>query len=67
MKKSFGSTCHGAGRAQSRNAARKTLSAEQVLANLKTRGIAIKVASPNLITEEAPESYKVRLVLLRSL
>lgn len=64
MKKSFGSTCHGAGRAQSRNAARKKLSPQQVLENLKTRGIAIKIASPNLITEEAPESYKVRLAFL---
>lgn len=30
----------------------------QVLENLKTKGIAIRVASPKLVMEEAPESYK---------
>ena len=30
----------------------------QVLAALKTKGIAIRVASPKLVMEEAPESYK---------
>jgi len=31
----------------------------QVLVNLKHKGIAIRVASPKLVMEEAPESYKV--------
>ena len=31
----------------------------QVLDCLKTKGIAIRVASPKLVMEEAPESYKV--------
>jgi tRNA-splicing ligase RtcB len=57
MAETFGSTCHGAGRARSRNAARK-LDYTQVLAALKTKGIAIRVASPKLVMEEAPESYK---------
>jgi tRNA-splicing ligase RtcB len=30
----------------------------QVLGNLAAKGIAIRVASPKLVTEEAPESYK---------
>jgi tRNA-splicing ligase RtcB len=30
----------------------------EVLENLKTKGIAIRVASPKLVMEEAPESYK---------
>ena len=30
----------------------------QVLDALKTKGIAIRVASPKLVMEEAPESYK---------
>jgi tRNA-splicing ligase RtcB (3'-phosphate/5'-hydroxy nucleic acid ligase) len=29
-----------------------------VLEGLRTRGIAIRVASPKLVMEEAPESYK---------
>ena len=60
MAETFGSTCHGAGRAQSRNKSRNKLSYEQVLDALKTRGISIRVASPKLVMEEAPESYKVR-------
>jgi len=58
MAETFGSTCHGAGRACSRNAARRTLDCAAVLGALKTKGIAIRVASPKLVMEEAPESYK---------
>ncbi|KAK2076853.1 hypothetical protein QBZ16_005080 [Prototheca wickerhamii] len=58
MADAFGSTCHGAGRAKSRNAARTKLDYQQVLDQLKTKGIAIRVASPKLVMEEAPESYK---------
>lgn len=55
MRETFGSTCHGAGRAQSRAACRRKLNYEEVLNDLKQKGIAIRVASPKLITEEAPE------------
>lgn len=58
MHETFGSTCHGAGRARSRHNSRQKLSYEQVLENLKTKGISIRVASPKLVMEEAPESYK---------
>jgi len=58
MHETFGSTCHGAGRARSRHNSRQNLSYEQVLENLKTKGISIRVASPKLVMEEAPESYK---------
>jgi tRNA-splicing ligase RtcB len=58
MAETFGSTCHGAGRAQSRNKARSSLSYEQVLQGLSAKGIAIRVASPKLVMEEAPEAYK---------
>jgi len=58
MKETFGSTCHGAGRALSRNQSRKKLNHEEVLDKLKENGISIRVASPKLVTEEAPESYK---------
>ncbi|KAL7522149.1 hypothetical protein ACHAWX_006842 [Stephanocyclus meneghinianus] len=58
MAETFGSTCHGAGRALSRNQSRKKLDHTQVLNKLKEKGIAIRVASPKLVTEEAPESYK---------
>ena len=42
MQETFGSTCHGAGRARSRNNSRNALSYTQVLENLKTKGIAIR-------------------------
>lgn len=58
MAETFGSTCHGAGRALSRAKSRKSLDHKQVLNKLKEQGIAIRVASPKLVTEEAPESYK---------
>ena len=58
MTETFGSTCHGAGRALSRNASRKKLNCEEVIKHLRERGISIRVASPKLVTEEAPESYK---------
>jgi len=58
MKDTFGSTCHGAGRARSRNSSRNKLAYQQVLDALKAKGIAIRVASPKLVMEEAPESYK---------
>lgn len=58
MQATFGSTCHGAGRALSRNKSRNTLSYLDVLNKLKEQNISIRVASPKLIMEEAPESYK---------
>ena len=69
MAETFGSTCHGAGRAtsrvksgraRSRNASRRTLDCETVLGRLKAQGIAIRVASPKLVMEEAPERWGER-------
>ncbi|CAN0303175.1 unnamed protein product, partial [Ectocarpus sp. 4 AP-2014] len=37
---------------------RKTLDYEAVLGGLEKKGISIRVASPKLVMEEAPESYK---------
>ncbi|VDN96991.1 unnamed protein product [Rodentolepis nana] len=58
MTETFGSTCHGAGRAISRAKSRRTLEYSDVLAKLQENGISIRVASPKLVMEEAPESYK---------
>eukprot|EP00741_Cyanophora_paradoxa_P014754 tig00020824_g14232.t1 len=61
MEDTFGSTCHGAGRAQSRNKSRGRdgeyldslkLDYTDVLEALKEKGIAIRVASPKLVMEE---------------
>lgn len=58
MQRTFGTTCHGAGRAYSRAKSRRNLDYMTVLENLKQKGISIRVASPKLVMEEAPESYK---------
>ncbi len=58
MQETFGSTCHGAGRAHGRNAMKKMLTAEEVLADLAAKGISIRVGDAAHIAEEAPESYK---------
>nr|WCZ58303.1 RNA-splicing ligase RtcB [Paratrimastix eleionoma] len=54
----WGSTCHGAGRQRSRNNSRRKLDHHDVLEALRAQDISIRVASPKLVMEEAPESYK---------
>ncbi|CAJ0574322.1 unnamed protein product, partial [Mesorhabditis spiculigera] len=58
MVETFGTTCHGAGRALSRAKSRRSIPYEEVLGDLQKKGISIRVASPKLVMEEAPESYK---------
>eukprot|EP00996_Jenningsia_fusiforme_P001238 NODE_2131_length_1285_cov_46.996764_g1939_i0.p1 GENE.NODE_2131_length_1285_cov_46.996764_g1939_i0~~NODE_2131_length_1285_cov_46.996764_g1939_i0.p1 ORF type:complete len:425 (+),score=90.90 NODE_2131_length_1285_cov_46.996764_g1939_i0:63-1277(+) len=58
MDLTFGSTCHGAGRCKSRNKSRNYISHEDVLQELSSKGITVRVASPKLVMEEAPDSYK---------
>ncbi|XP_027199837.2 rtcB RNA ligase [Dermatophagoides pteronyssinus] len=58
MHETFGTTCHGAGRALSRAKSRRNLDYQVVLDDLAAKGISIRVASPKLVMEEAPESYK---------
>ncbi|CAH1782481.1 unnamed protein product [Owenia fusiformis] len=58
MESTFGTTCHGAGRALSRAKSRRNIGYDQVLQSLQEKGISIRVASPKLVMEEAPESYK---------
>ena len=58
MEKTFGSTCHGAGRIMSRTQAKKTLSGKQIVANLLKEGIIVRAHSENAIADEAPDVYK---------
>lgn len=58
MTKSFGSSCHGAGRRMSRTQARKETSAAIVRDELKEQGIVINASSNKGISEEAPLAYK---------
>jgi len=58
MAETFGSTCHGAGRVQSRNAAKRSLRGVDVARRLAERGITVKAGSMPSLAEEASESYK---------
>jgi tRNA-splicing ligase RtcB len=58
IEQSFGTTCHGAGRRQSRTAAKKSISSKDLLKQLNTRGVTVRVHSKNLLPEEAPQAYK---------
>jgi tRNA-splicing ligase RtcB (3'-phosphate/5'-hydroxy nucleic acid ligase) len=58
MQETFGSTCHGAGRLQSRSAAKRALSGREVLEALDAKGIIVRAGSLPGLAEEASESYK---------
>lgn len=58
MDRSFGSTCHGAGRRMSRTAAKKIVDAPSLKKELLSKDIAIEAGSYTGLTEEAPIAYK---------
>lgn len=58
LTKTFGSSCHGAGRRMSRTQARKQTSAKMVRADLDKQGIDINTGSRRGLVEEAPFAYK---------
>jgi tRNA-splicing ligase RtcB len=57
-EQSFYSTCHGAGRTMSRKQATRTISGQNVVKELKQKGITVKCWSSRGIAEEAPLAYK---------
>lgn len=58
MEKTFGSTCHGSGRVQSRSSAKKSQTGEEVARALLEQGIVVMAPNQASIAEEAPEVYK---------
>ncbi len=58
MKKTFGSTCHGAGRVLSRSKAIRSFKPQTVIDILASRGVYVKANSPKVLSEEAPDAYK---------
>ena len=58
MKETFGSTCHGAGRAMSRHAAMRQLRGAHLVDELRERGIVVRVDRRGLLAEEASLAYK---------
>jgi tRNA-splicing ligase RtcB len=58
MEETFGSTCHGAGRVQSRSAAKRQLKGSDVANELLSRGILVKTGNMGSLAEEASQAYK---------
>jgi len=58
MDETFGSVCHGAGRAMSRTQARRTVRGEQVRRDLAAKGIIAMSRSPKGLAEEYSGAYK---------
>lgn len=58
LEETFGSSCHGAGRVQSRHKAMKTGKGRNLIAELEARGVSIRAKGFRTIAEEMPYAYK---------
>jgi tRNA-splicing ligase RtcB len=58
MEVSFGTTCHGAGRRESRAAAKRLLKGHDIRQELRARGIIVRAESWASLAEEASLAYK---------
>jgi tRNA-splicing ligase RtcB len=58
MERSFGTTCHGAGRRMSRTGARKQIQGAELRRQLEAGGITVRCPSNRGLAEEAPFAYK---------
>jgi tRNA-splicing ligase RtcB len=58
MERSFGTTCHGAGRRMSRTGARREITGAQLRHQLEAQGIVVRCPSNRGLAEEAPFAYK---------
>lgn len=58
MSRSFGSSCHGAGRVMSRSKAKKEVRGDVLRQELEAQGIKVRAGSLPGLAEEAPLAYK---------
>ncbi|MCS6863894.1 MAG: RtcB family protein [Gemmata sp.] len=58
MEKTFGTTCHGAGRAMSRTAAKADAAGRKIDRELEHRGVIAMASSRFGLAEEQPKAYK---------
>ncbi len=58
METTFGSTCHGAGRAMSRSKAKKMVKGRSIHRELLDKGIRVRWTGRHTLAEEVPEAYK---------
>jgi len=58
MEETFGSSCHGAGRVQSRTQALKNAQGRDLFAEMRGRGVTLMATGRRTVAEEMPEAYK---------
>jgi tRNA-splicing ligase RtcB len=58
LERSFGSTCHGAGRLLGRREAKRRIRVEDLKKQLEEAGVLVKAGKAALLVEEAPQAYK---------
>ncbi len=58
MQRSFGTTCHGAGRRLSRTGARRQITGAELRRRMEADGIVVRCPSNRGLAEEAPFAYK---------
>jgi tRNA-splicing ligase RtcB len=58
MRRTFGSTCHGAGRVMSRSQALKLAKGRAIDRELANAGVFVRSQSQKTLGEEMPEAYK---------
>ena len=58
LERSFGSTCHGAGRVLGRKEAKRRIRPDELKRQLDEAGVLVKVGKMALLVEEAPQAYK---------
>lgn len=58
MSETFGSSCHGAGRVQSRKKAMQAAKGRNIIHEMKRKGISVMATGIRTVAEEMPEAYK---------
>jgi tRNA-splicing ligase RtcB len=58
LERSFGSTCHGAGRTLGRKEAKRRIRPDDLKRQLADAGVLVKAGKTALLVEEAPQAYK---------
>ncbi len=66
LEETWGSTCHGAGRAMSRHAALRKFSGMDVQKEMESRGQVVRATHPKVLAEEASGAYKDISEVIRS-
>lgn len=58
MEKTFGSTCHGAGRVMSRSQSKKISRGRNLVEEMRNQGVSVMFHGRNTLAEEMPHAYK---------